>query len=31
MNLQSSIVGDDANVVGKHNSLNIENCSSIEF
>lgn len=31
MNLQSSIVGDDANVVGKHNSLNIGDCSSIEF
>lgn len=31
VNLQSSIVGDDANVVGKHNSLNIGNSSSIEF
>ena len=31
MNLQTSIVGDDANVFGKHNSLNIGDCSSIEF
>ncbi|MEL4306303.1 sugar nucleotidyltransferase [Methanococcoides sp. LMO-2] len=31
VNLQSSIVGDDANVVGKHNSLNIGDSSSIEF
>lgn len=31
VNLQSSIVGDDANVVGKHNSLNIGDASSIEF
>ena len=31
VNLQSSIVGDDANVVGKHNSLNIGDSSTIEF
>ena len=31
VNLQSSIVGDDANVVGKHNSLSIGDSSSIEF
>jgi len=31
LNLQSSIVGDDANLVGKHNSLNIGDSSSIEF
>jgi len=31
LNLESSIVGDDANLVGKHNSLNIGDCSSIEF
>lgn len=31
VNLQSSIVGDDANVIGKHNSLNIGDSSSIEF
>ncbi len=31
VNLQHSIVGDDANVVGKHNSLNIGDSSSIEF
>ncbi|MDF1557573.1 MAG: nucleotidyltransferase family protein [ANME-2 cluster archaeon] len=31
VNLQSSIIGDDANLVGKHNSLNIGDSSSIEF
>jgi len=31
VNLQSSIVGDDASVHGKHNSLNIGDSSSIEF
>ncbi|QLC50627.1 NTP transferase domain-containing protein [Methanolobus zinderi] len=31
VNLQSSIVGDDANVIGKHNSLNIGDSSTIEF
>ncbi|HEY9206975.1 MAG TPA: sugar phosphate nucleotidyltransferase [Candidatus Methanoperedens sp.] len=31
VNLQKSIVGDDANVQGKHNSLNIGDSSSIEF
>jgi glucose-1-phosphate thymidylyltransferase len=31
VNLQSSIVGDDANVAGKHNSLNIGDSSTIEF
>jgi glucose-1-phosphate thymidylyltransferase len=31
LNLESSIVGDDANLVGKHNSLNIGDYSSIEF
>ncbi len=31
VNLQRSIVGDDANVQGKHNSLNIGDSSSIEF
>ena len=31
VNLQSSIVGDDANIVGKHNSLNIGDSSAIEF
>ena len=31
VNLQSSIVGDDAKVAGKHNSLNIGDSSSIEF
>ncbi len=31
VNLQHSIVGDDANVHGKHNSLNIGDSSSIEF
>ncbi len=31
VNLQRSIVGDDANVHGKHNSLNIGDSSSIEF
>lgn len=31
VNLQSSIVGDDANVIGKYNSLNIGDSSSIEF
>ncbi|MDK2831280.1 MAG: glucose-phosphate thymidylyltransferase [Methanolobus sp.] len=31
VNLQSSIIGDEANVVGKHNSLNIGDSSSIEF
>jgi len=30
-NLQRSIVGDDASVLGKHNSLNIGDMSSIEF
>jgi len=30
-NLQKSIVGDDASVLGKHNSLNIGDMSSIEF
>ena len=31
INLESSIIGDDANLVGKHNSLNIGDSSSIEF
>lgn len=31
LNLESSIVGDDANLVGKHDSLNIGDYSSIEF
>ncbi|MGP8328812.1 MAG: sugar phosphate nucleotidyltransferase [Methanosarcinaceae archaeon] len=31
VNLQSSIVGNDANLVGKHNSLDIGDSSSIEF
>lgn len=31
VNLQRSIVGDDASVNGKHNSLNIGDSSSIEF
>jgi glucose-1-phosphate thymidylyltransferase len=31
VNLQRSIVGDDASVHGKHNSLNIGDSSSIEF
>ncbi|CAG0994954.1 glucose-1-phosphate thymidylyltransferase [Methanosarcinales archaeon] len=31
INLQRSIVGDDASVHGKHNSLNIGDSSSIEF
>ncbi|MCZ7401021.1 MAG: sugar phosphate nucleotidyltransferase [Candidatus Methanoperedens sp.] len=31
VNLQRSIVGDDASVHGKHNSLNIGDASSIEF
>jgi glucose-1-phosphate thymidylyltransferase len=31
VNLQRSIVGDDASVLGKHNSLNIGDSSSIEF
>ncbi len=31
VNLQKSIVGDDASVHGKHNSLNIGDSSSIEF
>jgi glucose-1-phosphate thymidylyltransferase len=31
VNLQISIVGDDASVHGKHNSLNIGDSSSIEF
>jgi glucose-1-phosphate thymidylyltransferase len=31
VNLQRSIVGDDASVHGKHNSLNIGDLSSIEF
>lgn len=31
VNLQSSIIGDDANIIGKHNSLNIGDSSSIEF
>lgn len=30
-NLQSSIIGDDAHIAGKHNSLNIGDSSSIEF
>ena len=31
VNLRSSIIGDDANLMGKHNSLNIGDSSSIEF
>lgn len=31
VNLQKSIIGDDASVHGKHNSLNIGDSSSIEF
>jgi len=31
VNLQSSIIGDDASLIGKHNSLNIGDSSSIEF
>ncbi|MDW7731323.1 MAG: sugar phosphate nucleotidyltransferase [Methanolobus sp.] len=31
VNLRSSIIGDDVNVGGKHNSLNIGDSSSIEF
>ncbi|MFZ3059437.1 MAG: sugar phosphate nucleotidyltransferase [Candidatus Methanoperedens sp.] len=31
VNLHDSIVGDDASVLGKHNSLNIGDSSSIEF
>ncbi|MFU8767473.1 MAG: sugar phosphate nucleotidyltransferase [Candidatus Methanoperedens sp.] len=31
INLHDSIVGDDTNVLGKHNSLNIGDASSIEF
>jgi len=31
VNLQSSIIGDDANLIGKHNSLNIGDSSTIEF
>jgi glucose-1-phosphate thymidylyltransferase len=31
LNLESSIIGDDANLVGKNNSLNIGDYSSIEF
>ncbi|MCZ7383517.1 MAG: sugar phosphate nucleotidyltransferase [Candidatus Methanoperedens sp.] len=31
VNLHDSIVGDDANVLGKYNSLNIGDLSSIEF
>ncbi len=31
VNLQASIIGDDASVNGKHNSLNIGDSSSIEF
>lgn len=31
VNLQNSIIGDDARVCGKHNSLNIGDSSSIEF
>ncbi|MBE0523137.1 MAG: NTP transferase domain-containing protein [Methanosarcinales archaeon] len=31
VNLQSSIIGDDANIIGKYNSLNIGDSSSIEF
>ena len=31
MNLQSSIIGDDAKLIGKHNSMNIGDSSSIEF
>lgn len=30
-NLQSSIIGDDANLVGKHNSLDVGDSSSIEL
>lgn len=31
MNLEASIVGDEANLIGKYNSLNIGDSSSIEF
>jgi glucose-1-phosphate thymidylyltransferase len=31
INLQSSVIGDDANLVGRHNSLNIGDSSSIEY
>jgi len=31
VNLRSSIIGDDARLMGKHNSLNIGDSSSIEF
>lgn len=31
LNLESSIIGDDTNLIGKHNSLNIGDYSSIEF
>ena len=31
LNLESSIIGDDAKLLGKHNSLNIGDYSSIEF
>ena len=31
VNLRSSVIGDDVNVGGKHNSLNIGDSSSIEF
>ncbi|TFH41492.1 MAG: hypothetical protein E4G94_07870 [ANME-2 cluster archaeon] len=31
VNLQSSIIGDDANIIGKYNTLNIGDSSSIEF
>lgn len=31
VNLRSSIIGDDASLIGKHNSLNIGDSSSIEF
>ena len=31
VNLQNSIIGDDARVCGKHNSLNIGDSSSVEF
>lgn len=31
VNLRSSIIGDDTSLIGKHNSLNIGDSSSIEF
>ena len=31
VNLQSSIIGDDANIIGKYNTVNIGDSSSIEF